>query len=178
MYKAINGYYLIRVAYVFVCWGILFLPIRLAEVEPQLLTALMLFYLPLGLDYWTHQPKNSDDEKRKYIGIILPAFLFCLFLIFLIINSEVHSTWLLKWYLKYPIWLLSGFFVWLALRDFISYSTDEEEESRIKTRDSHRVKAEGFRTKQEQRKAYYQKGKTKQFLTSKPRSKSKGGKKK
>ena len=170
-----NGYFLIRVGYVFVSWGILFIPIVFATNELQMLATLMLFYLPLGLDYWTHVPKDSEDTKRRYIGVGLPLLLFCMSLILFIINTQYQTEFLLHIFIKVLIWVLSAFFVYLALRDFISYSSEEEDRSNKATRDKQRIKAQKLREDDEERRKYYQGTKTRRFVQNKP--KKKGGKK-
>ncbi len=164
-----NGFYLIRAAYVFICWGILIVPVLTASSAIQFHASLMLFYLPLGLDYWKHQPKDSHDQWRKNVGIILPSALFCVFLIITIISNEVSLSWMLSGYWKYPIWLLSGFFVFLALRDLISFSSEAELASREITKDNQRERAFNWRKENDERLAHYRHTKTKHHIAKQSR---------
>ena len=187
-----NGFFLIRAAYVFICWGILFkaMDISLEAPEPELtksvipiLSGLMLFLLPLSLDYWNHKPNNKKDELRKRIGVGVPVFLFCVYFILMNIDNETVNLFIANPWVKFTIWLFSALFVVLAIQDLIAYSSDEEDLSRRQTREAHREKVIDQRQIELERKQFYQSIRTQRHILLKTapgkstKRKQKGGKK-
>jgi hypothetical protein len=170
-------YFGIRVLYVFVCWGILGGSIILATNYFSIMPLFMLFYLPLSLDYWTHVPRDAADKLRKKIGIRVPASVFAIGLIIIIVRVPFIDTFMFYGAVKYGLWFISGFFVYLAIKDWIAYGSNEEDIYIKETIDQHRDEVLAFRiseaTSMEEAKNYYQGIKKTVFLDGRKRRKKK-----
>lgn len=169
-------YFGIRVLYILVCWAILGNSIRLATDSDivSLISLFMLFYLPLSLDYWTHKPKDANDKLRKKIGIRVPATIFTLGLIILIVRIPTLDNFISFPFVKYGFFLLSGFFVYLAYKDWIAYSSDEEEKYIEETINQHRLEVAASRSESasmEEKRKYYRSVKNNSFIQAKKRRK-------
>lgn len=167
--NSVNGFFLIRVAYVIACWGILLIPLMNSTSVLQMVASLMLYYLPLGLDYWTHVPVTADDKKRRTIGVIIPVILASVCFVLIIVSNQFNLSFLMEKWITMPIWIGSAFFVWLALRDFISYSDPEELKSRAETRSKQQERAFHFRVETEDRIKHYQKSALKKHVSQNAR---------
>jgi hypothetical protein len=166
-----DAYFGIRFLYVFICWGVLLGAIHISESHGSVLTSLMLFFIPLSLDYYNHVPRNAADEKRKNVGIWLPAMLFAVFLVILMINIPFVNN-IINSFFKYLLGVLAFYFVLLASKDWIAYSSSEELEVRSNTRDVHRHNIENERMSD--RKRHYQKMYQRTFVRQKSTKRGKG----
>lgn len=164
-----NGFFLIRVAYVFACWAILLIPVNNSTSVTQLASSFMLYYLPLGLDYWRHVPITADDKRRKLMGVIIPVIVTTICFVLIVISSQLDLPFILSKWITVPTWILSGFFVWLAIRDFISYSDEGELRSRAETREKQRERALNYRIETEERIKYYQQASLRRHVTKNSR---------
>lgn len=175
----LNGFFLIRVAYVIVCCLALGFSIHLTDSPIQVFTSLLLFYLPLGLDYWTHTPQTEFDLKRRKWGILIPAIISALLIPIIMFSQQVDWSFINSYYIKYFIFLPACYFVYLAILDLIAYSDSEEEyQYRENVKQKQREKFVGKQELLGEREQYYKKTKTKQHVSSQgKRKKRKGGRK-
>lgn len=142
--------------------------------EPvQVFTSLLLFYLPLSLDYWNHKPVTEKDFKRRIIGIIAPGISSAILMGLVMFSSQVNFSFINFFGIKYIIFIISGYFIWLAIEDFVAYSGEEENFQRSKRREAHREKVTESRLDMGDRMHYYQKTKTKQHVAQQGKRKKK-----
>lgn len=94
-----------------------------------LLSPMVLFLIPLALDYYTHDPKKTSDIKRKTIGIWIPgitsAVLIAILLTPLNLNFLAQST-----IVKTLLWLPFISFIIMAGIDWVAYSNKHEGQQR------------------------------------------------
>ncbi|WP_146548173.1 hypothetical protein [Rummeliibacillus suwonensis] len=172
-----NGFFLLRIVYVIICWIILLAPIHSSNNLATICSSFLLYYIPFCFDYWSHEPLTvtKNDRFRRRIGVIAPAILSGVCISIVILNSQgliVHNG--LISYIKYGIWVISFGFVYLAIKDFIAYSDNEEIETRQQRRQEYRKNFETKRMDMGKREEYYKKAKTKQYVV---RNSKKNGRK-
>lgn len=170
-----NGYFLLRVAYVIICWLILLAPISTTNSLASICASFLLYYIPLGFDYWTHEPLiiTERDRKRRKCGVVTPVILSAICIAIVILSSQgfnfIDSEWVT--YIKYVIWIISGWFIHLAFQDFIAYSDNEEIKVRQKKREQQREKVMEERIEMEDRETYYKKMQTKSYVVNNSKKK-------
>lgn len=100
-----------------------------ANNTQSLLTPMILFLLPLSLDYFSHNPKQGKNVKRKNIGIWAPLILAAI--IVGVLLTQLNLDVLIKFFwVKLLIWMPFSFFGVLAGIDWAAYSNTAEKEHR------------------------------------------------
>lgn len=86
---------------------------------------IMLFLLPISLDYYTHDPKEDSDIKRAHQGFWWPLFISCV-LFALVVTGAFQYIEINSLLLKIILILPCLYFVYLSARDWTVYSGKEE----------------------------------------------------
>lgn len=169
----LDGFFFIRICYVIICYIALGFSIYITKEPVQVFTSLLLFYLPLSLDYWNHKPVTEKDSKRRKMGIIAPGITSAILMGLLMSSSQINFGFINTFGIKYIVFVISGYFIWLAIEDFVAYSGKEENLQRSKWREKHRKEVLDNRLAMDERMNYYQKAKTKQYVVQHRKSKKK-----
>ncbi|MFB1098159.1 hypothetical protein [Terribacillus sp. JSM ZJ617] len=149
-----DHYFLIRFGSILITWIALGGTIASVEKQSTLLSALVLFLLPLALDYFSHQPLQAKNRKRQKIGVCTSVILSSLFVG--LSFSGMNFEWLMAIFTKWVLFGTCGFFVYMAMNDLVAYSTIEELEYRRRASEHYRKMRE---TETLAEKAEYYRGK-------------------
>lgn len=100
-----------------------------ANNTQSLLSPMILFLLPLALDYFSHNPKQGKNIIRKNVGIWMPLIIAALIIGVLLTQLNLDFLTTFFW-VKLLIWLPFIFFGVLAGIDWAAYSNPIEKEHR------------------------------------------------
>lgn len=172
-------YFGIRALYVLVCFGVLGGSLRIATDVIAVVSLFILFFVPLSLDYWTHTPKTASDTFRKKIGIRVPLTIFAIGITIIFIRVPFIDAFITYDFVKYSIWgFAAGPFVYLAFKDWIAYSSDEEYAYSAEVINTHRENVEETRINEvlemDNKRKFYQGVKNTRAINAKKRKRRKG----
>lgn len=124
-----DNYFGIRFGIIIILVVTLGTSITSATTTKSLLSPMVLFLLPLALDYYSHNPKLGKNISRKNVGIWLPGILSAFLLAVLLspINLDILTNFL---WIKVIFWLPFLYFAVLSGVDWTSYSNPEEKNHR------------------------------------------------
>ncbi|APC48285.1 hypothetical protein BME96_08935 [Virgibacillus halodenitrificans] len=88
-------------------------------------SAIILFLIPLAFDYYSHQPIETKNIRRKNIGIWSAVILSSICLGITFTGFNVEFLVLAIWF-KSLVWILAAFYIVMAVSDWASYSSVEE----------------------------------------------------
>lgn len=124
-----DNYFGLRFAVIIVLEITLGASIISASSTQSLFAPMILFLLPLSLDYYSHNPIEGKNIKRKNVGIWVPIILSAL--IAGVLFSQFNFDFLTQSILvKILLWVPFVFFIVLAGIDWTSYSNPNEKEHR------------------------------------------------
>lgn len=86
---------------------------------------ILLYLLPISLDYYTHNPIEEKDKKRAHKGFWGPFYMSCVFFA-LILTGVLQYITIDNVFLKILLILPCAYFVYLSARDWTIYSSKEE----------------------------------------------------
>lgn len=100
-----------------------------ATSTQTLLSPMILFLVPLALDYYTHDPKKQSDQKRKTLGIWIPAIVSAVLIAILLTQFNLDFLTDNK-LIKTLLWAPYISFIIMAGIDWVAYSNKQESEGR------------------------------------------------
>lgn len=119
----------IRLGVIAILYGILTTSIMRATTTYTLLSQIILFLLPMALDYLSHTPYEKKNKSRQSIGFWVSVLGSAFCAIFLL--GQIELPFILKHvWSKSFISVLFIFYVVLAIIDWITYSSHVEVEYR------------------------------------------------
>jgi hypothetical protein len=135
--KDLDKHYGLRALCTVIVWIVLGATLEASVNQNTFFSALILFLLPLSLDYNAHMPLSDDNKKWQNVGLWSTLGLVAIFvgIIFSGRNVEflTNNTWV-----KNITWLLCIFYVYLSFRDWVAYSSPEETAHRERIKRAHR----------------------------------------
>lgn len=137
MEQQLDKHYGIRLGIIVLIWFALGGTILNSDNQQSIFAALILYLLPLTLDYNSHLPKEKKNIRRQALGIWSTVILASILagMSFSGINFE---PLILYKFVKYTVWLSCLFYVALAGIDWVAYSSDEEREHRERIKSLYR----------------------------------------
>jgi small-conductance mechanosensitive channel len=130
-----------RVCCITIVWFVLGGTLVNSENQNTFFSTLILYLLPLTLDYNSHMPLAEKNKKRQNIGLWSTLGLAALFVGIMFSGFNVEFLVLNNW-VQFITWLLCVFYVYLAIVDWITYSSPEETAHRESIKKAHRERTE------------------------------------
>ncbi|WEG14165.1 hypothetical protein PU629_07310 [Pullulanibacillus sp. KACC 23026] len=142
--KQMDTFFGIRFGSFILIWVVLLVTI-FKTVEPKtILSSLILYSIPIALDYFGHAPLEERNVKRRNLSLWTAIGLTILCLAFLLI--DVNIQWFIdNLYVKSFLCIISSFFVFFAGLDWVGYSTESEFAYRKKIREAQKLHQETYR---------------------------------
>lgn len=144
MRTEMDVYYGCRIIVVLFVWCSLGFTFYFTTNHQVVFSSMVIYLLPLSLDYYVQTPFLLGNKKRQLIGFwtsLFSAALFCV--LGLLSGSFDISHFVTHWASLWVFWLLSGFFFILSIKDWIAYSSPYEMEHRSKLRELHIKETKG-----------------------------------
>lgn len=161
--KQLDKHFGLRLCCIAVVWFALGGTLLNSENQSTFFSALILYLLPLTLDYNSHLPKEKKNKSRQALGLWSSVGLAAVFVGMSFSGFNFEAVILIDW-VQFLIWILCLFYVYLAIIDWIAYSSLEETayRQRIQTLQRERTRHESMPERVE----YYKDGKNQSTGTS------------
>ncbi|KGP80096.1 MULTISPECIES: hypothetical protein [unclassified Paenibacillus] len=147
-----NNFFGFRVGYIIIAYIVLRASLFDPNVSMVVFYSLLLLYLtPFAFDYHGLAPISSWGKISKNVGFWVTLFTICFALANVLYNAMSKNNDLTEgqqvYLLDYPIsinsvWLFCGFWLVLALNDWVVYSSAQEKDRRKELREETRAEAE------------------------------------
>ncbi|MGE7607657.1 hypothetical protein ACQKML_13700 [Peribacillus frigoritolerans] len=166
MYNEPDTFFGIRFIVIIFIWGALGISFMNIDNHQGVFSSMVLYLIPLALDYYGHMPIEKKNKKRKSVGFWSSLIIAAIFMIGASFSGSLNISFIVTniWFLL-PLWILSGFYVYLAGIDWVTYSSDEEIHHRQEIQKIHRKKMRD--EPMDKRVSYYKKKKKRE---SKPQT--------
>jgi len=123
--KDYNNFYGVRAAYTLVVWFALGNTIKESTTQSALLSTVILFLLPFLLDYFTQEPIENKNIKRRNYCLWATVILVAIIQGFTWSGLNIHPAFLNVW-VKTILWFSLGSYVFLAFVDWSAFSSKKE----------------------------------------------------
>ncbi|WP_345242515.1 hypothetical protein [Pontibacillus salipaludis] len=145
MEKQFNNHYGIRMLILIITWFAFGGTLLVEDINHKTFTsALILYLLPIAIDYNSHQPKLDKNKRRKAFGIWSAALVSTIFLGISFFGGFNFTSLLTVgigfFTVKFAFWVISITYVFMAAVDWVEYSSPEEYNHREIIRTSMREK--------------------------------------
>ncbi|MGG3920702.1 hypothetical protein ABEV41_01910 [Geobacillus thermodenitrificans] len=129
--EKLDKHFGLRLGCIVLLWFALGGTILNSKNQQSFLGALILYLLPLALDYNSQMPKEEKNQRRQALGV-WSAVIFASIFAGMMFSGFNFESFILQTWFKYTIWILCLFYVVLAAVDWVAYSSPEEIEHRQK----------------------------------------------
>lgn len=115
-----------------------------ADNTEVIFSSLILYFIPITLDYFGHTPLEEKNERRRNLTLWVSVGLTVLFLALLLMDLELNGffTHIIS---KSFFCILASVFVAVACVDWVTYSTEDEVKHREKIREEQRKQQQIYR---------------------------------
>lgn len=135
--KQMDYYFGFRFGSFIIIWVVLMITLIGATTSKVILSSLILYFIPIALDYYGHTPLEERNENRRNFALWVSIGLTVICIALLLPDAN-FKAFLVHIVTKIIFCIISSLFVCLACIDWVLYSSENEVKYREKIREQQR----------------------------------------